>query len=141
MQDGASLAQNLANVDIEIVQMGTNDQDEPVGSLGDATTAGTFYGNLRWVVESYITAKPMLRLVLVTPQYNGYKPPAITQRYVNAMVAYGNSIGVPVIDMFARGGVNAITASALTSDGTHPNALGYQNYYGPVIAQELQRIY
>lgn len=139
--NGTTFAQSLANVDIEIIQLGTNDQNVPIGSLGDATTAGTFYGNMRWVVEAYLNAKPSLRVVLVTLQYNSYQPPSVTQQYVNAMVNYGNSIGVPVINMFTRGGVNAISASALTLDGTHPSSFGFTNNYGPVIAQELQRIY
>jgi hypothetical protein len=135
--NGMTFAQSLANVDIEIIALGTNDQSEPIGTLGDATTAGTFLGNLRWVVETYLSAKPTMRVVLVTPQYNAIAPPAVTQQYVNAMVAYGGSMGVPVINMFALGGLNSITAPALTADGTHPNQFGDANFYGPVIANAI----
>ena len=141
LTNGQTLAQSLASVDMEVIALGTNDQAVPLGQLGDAAYAGTFYGNMRWVVEAYLTAKPSLRLVLVSPQYNTEATPAVTQQYVGAMVAYGQSIGVPVINMFKLGGVNALTAGALTNDGTHPNPFGFANFYGPVISQGLQQIY
>jgi hypothetical protein len=135
--NGMSFAQSLANVDLEIISLGTNDHVEPIGTLGDATNSGTFYGNMRWVVEAYLNAKPTLRVVMVTPQFNAIVAPAVTQQYAEAMVAYGNSIGIPVINMFEKGGLNAITAGALTADGTHPNIFGYENFYGPVIANGI----
>ena len=141
LTDGMTLAQSLANVDIEVIQLGTNDQPLPLGVLGDATNTGTFYGNMRWVAEAYIAAKPTLRLVLVTPQFNGYQSAATTLQYVNAMVAYGSSIGAPVINMYKLGGVNSLTINTLTTGGVHPTPVGFSNFYGPVIAQGLQQIY
>ena len=139
---GNTLAQDIANVDIEVVALGTNDQRKiPLGTLGDSITAGTFYGNMRWVAETYLTAKPSLRLVFVTVQYNQFANPATTRQYVNAMVDYGESMGIPVINMFTRGGVNAISAPVLTRDGTHPSDFGFANFCGPVIAQALQQIF
>ena len=139
-----SFASSLANVDLLVIQLGTNDGVVPLGQLGDATNAGTFYGNMRWVVETYLNAKPTLRIVLVTTQYNGfYTPPSAAQAYASASEAYGNSIGVPVINMYKLGGVNANTISVLTnnSDTVHPSALGFAKFYGPVIAQGLQQIF
>ena len=141
LTDGMSFSASLANTDIQIIDLGTNDTRVPLGQLGDATTAGTFYGNMRWIVETYLTAKPTLRLVLVTLQYNGFSSGPVSQQYADAMVAYGNSVGVPVINMFNLGGVNAITTSVLTRDGIHPSAFAFTNFYGPVIAQGLQQIY
>ena len=141
LTNGMTLAQSLANVDVQVIELGTNDQSVPLGSLGDATNAGTFYGNMRWIVEAYITAKPTLRVVLVTPQYNSYAPEATTQQYVNAMVAYGGSIGVPIINMNALGGVNALTVGTLTRDGVHPSNVGFSTFYGPVIAQGIQNVF
>ncbi len=139
--DGNTLAQNLAPVDLEVIELGTNDYVEPIGTLGDSTSANTFYGDMRWVVETLLAAKPSLRIVLVTPELNGFQPASVTQQYVQALVNYGASMGLPVINMFALGGLNPLTAPTLTLDQTHPNAFNYANFYGPVIAQALQQIF
>lgn len=141
---GANFASSLANVDLLVIELGTNDAIVPLGQLGDNTKAGTFYGNMRWVVETYLAAKPSLRVVLVTTQYNGfYTPPSAAQQYAAATEAYGNSVGVPVINMYKLGGVNTQTVSTLTnsSDTVHPSALAFSKFYGPVIAQGLQQIF
>jgi hypothetical protein len=141
-KDGNTLAQNLASVDVLIVQLGSNDNaTTPMGQLGDSVSAGTFFGNMRWVVETYLTTKPSIRLILVTPQYMNNVPSAITVQYVNAMVAYGQSIGIPVINMFALGGVNALTYKTLLNGDVHPSEFGLNNNYGPVIAQAVQQLY
>jgi hypothetical protein len=140
--DGATLAQNMANVDLLVVELGTNDNTAvPVGQFGDATTAGTFFGNMRWVIETYQKANAAMRIVMVTPQYMNNIPSATTVQYVNAMVAYGNSVGVPVINMFALGGVNSTNYQTLLQDDVHPSNFGINNFYGPVIAQALQQIF
>jgi lysophospholipase L1-like esterase len=142
LTDGETFAQSLANVDILVIELGTNDQSVPLGTLGDATTAGTYYGNMRWVVETYLNAKPTLRLAMVTLQYNAQASPATNQLYADATVAYANSMGVPVLNMFNKGGVNAITGPALLQgDQIHPNTFDYSNFYGPTIAQFLQSIF
>ncbi len=141
LSDGMAFSDSLANVDLQIVALSTNDLGVPLGQPGDAAGAGTFYGNMRWVVETYLSAKPSLRLVLVTVQYNSIVPGSVTQQYANAMVTYGNSIGVPVVDMYTLGGVNAISLSTLTRDGIHPSDFGFTNFYGPVIAQHVQQIF
>jgi hypothetical protein len=138
--NGNTLAQNLSGVDILVVELSENDAftHEPLGSPGDETSTPTFYGSLRWVVETILTAKPTVRLVLIAPQYHlgdDFKT------YADAMVTYGNSMGVPVINMFTLSGVNAITQASLTSDSLHPTPFAYANIYGPVVAQALQQIY
>ena len=136
-----SFADSLSGIDVLVIALGTNDQAVPLGQLGDATNANTFYGNMRWVVETYLSAKPTLRVVLVTLQYNGFASASVNQQYAAATEAYGNSVGIPVINMFKKGGVNVITASVLTTDSVHPATLGFTKFYGPVIAQELQLLF
>jgi lysophospholipase L1-like esterase len=141
LTDGETFAQSLANVDFQLVVLGTNDTGYALGQLGDATNAGTFYGNMRWVAETYLNAKPSLRLVFVTLQENGSAPTEVNQQYANATVAYCNSVGIPVINMYNLGGVNWITSATLTLDGTHPSPLGFAKFYGPVIAQGVQKFF
>ena len=141
LADRETFPQSLANIDLLIVQLGSSDYGVQIGQLGNSTSAGTLYGNVRWMIETYLAAKPSLRIVLVTNQFTAFAPPSVTQADANTITAYGNSVGVPVINMFTLGGLNAITASALTSDGTHPNDFGYTNFYGSVIAQGLQQLF
>jgi hypothetical protein len=138
---GKTLPQNLANVDVLIIELGTNDVWNPVGALGDPVTAGTIYGDLRWVCETYLTANPLMRLVLVTNQYGTGPPSTQIRQVADAQESYGKSMGIPVINMFNMGGANSITTTTLLRDGIHPSDFGFVNFYGPVIAQELQRFY
>ena len=138
---GENFADSLSNIDVLVIDLGINDQAVPLGELGDATNANTFYGNMRWVVETYLNTKPTLRVVLVTLQYNGFATPSVNQQYAAATEAYGNSVGIPVINMFKLGGVNANTVQVLTRDTVHPSTLGFTKFYGPVIAQELQLLF
>lgn len=139
---GNTLAQNMAGVDVLIVDLGTNDNGvTPVGQLGDSTTAGTYFGNMRWVLESYTKANPAMHILLVTPQYMNAIPNATTLQYVNAIVAYGNSVGIPVLNMFSQGGANAVNYQTLMRDNVHPSDFGFASFYGPAIAQTLQQIF
>ena len=138
---GMSFADSLANVDLMVIDLGTNDQSVQLGQLGDAVTANTFYGNMRWVVETYLNTKPTLRIVLVTTQYNRFATPAVNQQFAEATELFGNSIGIPVINMFKLGGVNAKTEPVLLRDSVHPSDFGFTHFYGPVIAQKLQSLF
>ena len=138
---GNAISQDIAGCEVMLIELGTNDYHVPIGNLGDPTTAGTFYGNVRWVDEAYLSANPKMRIVHISPQYRKNVRPATTMQYVNALIAYGNSMGIPVINMFALGGVNEKTVAALTRDGTHPSDYGYSHFYGPVIAQGLLQVY
>ena len=139
--NGMSFAASLGNVDVLIIELSSSDQQVPLGSLGDAVTARTFYGNMRWVLETYLRAKPDLRVVMITAEYNTAAQPQVTQQYVNAVLTYGNSMGVPVVNMFALSGVNSFTSSVYTRDGVHPSHYHFVNNYGPVIAQALTQLY
>lgn len=132
---GNTLAQNLATTDMLLIRLGTNDQNIPLGALGDATNAGTLYGNMRWVVETMLTAKPTLRIVLITPELNHFASLQNIQSVVDAEIAYGGSMGIPVLDLYRTSGNNALTNSVYTYDGTHPTNWAYQNVDGPAIAQ------
>lgn len=141
-QQGATLAQNLAGSDILILNLGTNDEKlQPVGQVGDDVTAGTTVGLLRWAVETIQAANPTIRIVIVTPQLNTFGTPALVKQLADAEEAYGESVGIPVINMFKLGGVNSINLFTLTKDGVHPTQWDFDNFYGPTIAQHLMQIF
>ena len=143
MTAGNTLAQNLSGIDLIIIDLGNNDAAYKValGQLGDSTSSGTFLGNLRWVIETYLSAKPTMRIVLVSNQYINGAPASTAQTYADAMTEYGNSMGIPVINMYRNAGVNSFTYHLLLQDDIHPSTFGFANFYGPVIAQALGRLF
>lgn len=140
-KEGATLAENLADSDLAIIDLGTNDEHLPIGQVGDLPTAGTSLGALRWIVETIETAKPQIRVVIVTPQWNRDGNITTVKTLADAEEQYGASVGVPAINMFRLGGVNDTNLVALTEDGTHPRKWAFDNFYGPVIAQHLMLIF
>lgn len=140
-KDGATLAGNLADSDLAIVVLGTNDGHEPIGQLGDVPTSGTSEGTLRWIAETLETANPKIRVVIVTPQFNTNAPAPAFRLLADAEAEYAGSAGIPVVNMYRLGGVNSINLSTMTGDGVHPSLWAFDNVYGPVIAQYLLQIF
>jgi lysophospholipase L1-like esterase len=138
---GSTLAQNLANVNMMILEGGTNDEGTQIGQLGDPTNAGTVYGSLRWVFETLMTANPTMHIVLVGPQANGEGTLAQTQAVVTAEAAECNLYGVPFLNLMAVGGGNAFNNATYTRDGTHPSDYSFAHFYGPIVAQFIQQYY
>jgi hypothetical protein len=140
-KDGATLAENLADSDLAIIALGTNDENVPIGQLGDDPTSGTSEGTLRWIVETIEMANPKIRVVIVTPQMNTLGVAANIRLLSDAEEEYGGSAGIPVVNMFRLSGVNSTNLSTLTRDGIHPTPWAFDNFYGPVIAQHLMQIF
>jgi len=140
-KDGATLAANLADSDLAIIVLGTNDGHEPIGQLGDEPTSGTSEGTLRWIVETLENANPKLRVVIVTPEFNTNAPAPAFRLLADAEAEYAGSAGIPVVNMYRLGGVNSINLSTMTGDGVHPSLWAFDNVYGPVIAQYLSQIF
>lgn len=119
---GNTLAQDLANVDLVTVYLGTNDATlaANIGALGDAIGSGTYYGYLRYAIEGLINAKPSLKIIWITPMFNdasGSSTAAIVTAQLNICASYG----IPVLNQFYNSGINSINVmSVIGSDGVHP---------------------
>lgn len=140
-KDGATLAENLADSDLAIINLGTNDGNETIGHPGDEPNSGTAEGTLRWIVETLETANPKIRVVIVTPQLNLFASAAAFKLLADAEAEYAGSAGIPVINMYRVGGVNPTNLMTMTNDGVHPTKWAFDNFYGPVIAQYLMQIF
>ena len=122
-----------------ICELGTNDYSETLGSPGDATTAGTVYGNIRAFIEGVLTANPGMRLIMVTPYNSQARTGSATLGVVAALQNVAANYGVPVLDMYHLGGFNQFNwATMLQSDGLHPTPLGGAQLLGPAIAEFLK---
>ena len=142
--DGNTLAQNIAGVDILVIQLGTNDQNHnvPLGFLGDPANAGTFFGNMRWVAENYLAAKPTMRVVFITPP--------LQQARHHLHLRPGRRCGSRLRQEHGsarhrhqrpRRRQRAHRARPPSGRWRSPNVTELLHYYGPTIAQELTRIF
>ena len=142
---GESLAQNLANVDLMIVALGTNDtvlvQDGHTGTLSDDMHTDTLYGAMCWLLCQLHQANPAMRILVVTA--NGkFETPAMPSAVILQgardtaadEVIFANYYGDPACNMQAEAGSNLYTYNTLTRDGVHPSDFAYSLVYGPKIA-------
>jgi hypothetical protein len=138
---GNTLAQNLATTELLIIELGENDSTYAVGAPSDPTKAGTLWGNMRWVVEAYLTAKPTLRIVMIGNTYRGDGPTLAAQQAVAAAEkAFAQSYAIPYLDLFNVGGNSLFTNTAYTrTDFIHPNDFNFQNVYAPAVANFIEQ--
>ncbi|SEG56527.1 GDSL-like Lipase/Acylhydrolase family protein [Bryocella elongata] len=141
-QTGLTLAQNLANVDVMLLELGTNDVTgigtglQSIGTITDAPSAGTQYGNFNWLITALHTANPAMRLLIVTngADVGGTGYNAASLATAGAIVATAQIYADPVLDLTKVGGVNGLTISTLTIDNTHPTTASFQHFFGAAIA-------
>ena len=128
-----------ADADVWTVMGGLNDviYSSTLGSLADTGSTfnnATVYGALQSIVENIMGRRAHPRLILITPTHSvrdtyakatyGITIAEIRQAFIDV----GEYYGVPVIDMWALGGINAYNmqkpTNPTTSDGVHPNDTG-----------------
>jgi hypothetical protein len=127
---GNTIAQDLAGIDVVILELGTNNQSYTVGTTADSDTTDTVAGATRWTVESIEAAAPNARVILTTPINSTSRGAAMSP--VAAMEeAIGPQLGAPVIDNYDHSpfGSAPVNAWMLATDGLHPTS-GYV-YYTP----------
>jgi hypothetical protein len=140
---GTTLAQDLTNVDIVTIFLGTNDGSiiSPLGSLSDTASTASYYGYLRNAIEGYLKAKPGIRLVWIGPYQNTHSG-SNTAAIVAAQQAVCAAYSVSYINLFANGGINPLTYGAfLQGDNIHPSLYGSVNVLGRMLEGFLRQIY
>lgn len=127
--------------DLVIIEAGTNDfkLNVPLGIIGsvkDSTfNTETFYGAYRDLLGFILQQNPTVQIVLLTPlqrdnagydvEYTNSANHKLAE-YANAVKAIGEMYALPVCDLYANSGINALTLDLYTMDGLHPNDLGYE---------------
>lgn len=142
----------LAKADYILLEGGVNDawNNAPVGTLTDGFAAAydetTMTGALEKMLDDLATNHSDKRVAYVFPHggmfagsenwYKTYKP---------AILAALKKWGVPYVDIaettppMGKHGVSEL-GDKYTSDGTHPNAAGYERFYAEPIAALLKRL-
>lgn len=146
-------AQNLQQIDLITVFGGTNDYANKtvLGTIHDAKTKNTFYGNLKYDIEKILADKQKnATVVFFTPLKRGAfkkqvvypKPNAAgfkLEDYVDAEKKVCKLYSIPVIDLFNESGIEAKNLKQYTIDNLHPNDAGHR-LLANVIIKELTAI-
>ncbi len=160
---GAVTSGVFASVDLLIVALGTNDWgfNRPLGALNDAASpaaayanyagTGTFYGDVRGLIEAILTEKPTLRFGFTTPlprtaaAFSGGSGSGITalngngntlRQFAQAIIDVCGQYAVPVLDLNLSSGLNTYNLSGFTNsnDGLHPT-VACADFYAPQIGK------
>ena len=129
---------NLADVDLITIFGGTNDYggNKALGTINDAKTVNTFYGNIKNVIDKIQVLKPTAQLVFITPLKRGtfqtqpVYPAAngagfFLPQYAQAIKEVCDLFSIPVLDLYSVGGFNEYTLTSFTVDNLHPNEAGF----------------
>lgn len=127
------------DADLVVVFGGTNDHahgNAPLGKMGDQDDS-TFYGAAYHLYRRLIERYPLSELLVLTPLHrigedslNGQG--AYLKDYVKAIRETAELFSIPVLDLYAFGGINPNIGNQQTNympDGIHPNDAGYERVY------------
>ena len=122
----------LTSASVALVLLGTNDftYSRALGAHGDAANAGTFYGDVRAMIDAHYTAKPSIRLGILTPPWRTDAATPNTAGhvlldYVSAIQTVCADYGVPVLDLYRTCGITAVNSTTYLADVVHLNQAGY----------------
>ena len=138
---GHTLAQDLSNVKLLIIVLGVNDFFLPVGSTGDNVSSATFHGYIKRALSTLEATNPTMRIVWVTPVQVGVAERATTVPGLRQAIMDECALfSVPVVDEFARSGINSANWSIfLDADLLHLNTRGFSSAYIPTMNLALSQ--
>jgi len=128
------VAGDFTNVDAVITQVGVNDRTigTPLGTISDATTAGTYYGNMKKFVEFALTSNPSTKVILGTPTGD-----MGSDALRDAILPFRQAIrdicdlyALPCWDVGRTSQLSRFTKDFYTVDNLHPGNPGAPRYDG-----------
>lgn len=149
-----NLDEHITASDFITIDHGTNDFkiETPLGSISDtptpyatmksaaynenSDTTGTFYADLKSVIEYIYSIKPSARIMLVTPIKRTQPSATGTETnslgfklvdYSNAIKAIAELYSLPCLDNYNTSGFNLNTIPVWTTDGLHPTEWAQKN--------------
>jgi hypothetical protein len=152
---GQTLAQAIANVDIMLIWLGTNDggcyynqvasTTPSVGTPGDTPSmtgnCTAVYGKTIEVLEA---ANPSMKVIFITPYFDnpsnghgGCNSVPCVNAIVGAMVGEAALYGVPVLNMLTASGIGMANWTTTLGDGLHPSNIGFDKFASPAITHFL----
>lgn len=149
-----NLDEHITASDFITIDHGTNDFkiETPLGSISDtptpyatmksaaynenSDTTGTFYADLKSVIEYIYSIKPSARIMLVTPIKRTQPSATGTETnslgfklvdYSTAIKAIAELYSLPCLDNYNTSGFNLNTMPVWTADGLHPTEWAQKN--------------
>lgn len=138
-----------SNPDILTILGGANDvvRNVPVGTTAELSKAleekdkTTFIGALSYLVETMLTWKPTLNIILLTTTYsNVASHNAVYTQYAEAVREVAHYYGLKVADTNRESGITQFNTSTYTSDGIHPNEAGNLRIAN-IVGSEIEGLY
>ena len=144
--------------DYILINGGTNDIAEYNVPLGEITAdynsnnfdKSTTIGALEWILYTLKTNYPNSKIAFVSVHKMSSRDYSKQVERQNKCVEVCKKWSIPIIDIFNRGNLNTFlrehhkftnpTTSQPNGDRTHPNQLGYETYYIPLIEEVLNNI-
>lgn len=154
------LKQDLKEADFCLIAVGINDFSlgTKIGTLPKSTDTefdvDTFYGAYCKALDHIFKSNPNIKVMLMTPLHRDTlrrKPPArqsgidtvingnTVLDYSNAIKRIGEFFSCPVVDMYAKCGLNRYNLPLYTFEGVHPTNAGYEFIF-PVLKNAVKSI-
>jgi lysophospholipase L1-like esterase len=121
---GNTLAQDIGTYDFGIVELGSN-QAVVLGAMGDAPSAGTFYGDILNAIQRISAANVTARLIFLSPYRLARSTDTQNNNVLKALKDVCGLYGIPVIDQLNDSSISTLTAATYLTDGIHPNQAGF----------------
>jgi hypothetical protein len=114
-------SESLKDVELITIFGGANDYvlGTPIGTLQDDVSSGTFYGNLKKVVNEILEITPSSAIVFITPlkqNSNTNKAGAKIENYVRAIHEVCKSYNILVLDLYGKSGIDEKNIKSYTTD-------------------------
>lgn len=143
---GNTLAQDLAGLDLIIIELLTNTPTNAFGSSTDASTVDSAVGNMKLAIEAIEAAKPANCIIAWLTPYQAN--PAASAMATQAQFVQLNTLikqvmllyGHVVIDAGGLCPINPQTWGSYLRDGVHPTDAAFTYPYGAVIANEIRKL-
>lgn len=141
--------------DYILIEGGTNDISDdgvPIGQIASDYNISNFdktttVGALEWIISTLKSNFPSAKMAFVSVHRMGSRGYSSQIERQGACVDTCKKWSVPIIDVFNRGNLNTFlgeyhkftnpTESQPNGDRTHPNQLGYDTFYLPLIYETL----
>ena len=141
--------------DYILIEGGTNDiasYNVPIGQISSDYNINNFdktttIGGLEWIISTLKSNFPNAKMAFVSVHRMGSRGYSSQIERQGACVDTCKKWSIPIIDIFNRGNLNTFlseyhkftnpTESQPNGDRTHPNELGYNTFYLPLIYETL----
>ena len=156
LQSDANIATITATNPDVVILHSVNDHrnNVQIGTMADVAGTASLYGGLKNICNALISYNKNIKIVLCTPLGYGQISSVpgsdgantlgkYLHDYANAMKDFASNYGITIVDLSQKCGfrpqIEGIINRVFTSDGVHPNVIGYE-VMTTLIAEEINKL-